>query len=60
MFTTDEGSKLSKEGSVDIDNSDSDSICSSASGSPCSTSGSVSKISYCNERESNTEEFKDD
>ena len=54
-LTTDEESKLSKEGSVDNDNSDS--VCNS--GSSRSTSGSASKSSNCNERESNTEEFND-
>ena len=50
-LTADEGSKL-KEDSVDIDNSDS--VCNSG------LSGSSSKSSNCSERESNTEEFKDD
>ena len=57
--TTDEGSKLSKEVSVDIDNSDSVYNFGS-SGSSRSTSGSTSKSSSCSERESNTEEFNDD
>jgi hypothetical protein len=56
ILTTDEENKLSKEGSVDIDNSDS--VCNS--GSSGSSSGSVSKSSNCRERESSTEEFKDD
>ena len=59
ILTSDEGSKLSNEGSVDID--DSDFVCNSgSSGTSRSTSGSTSKSSSCNERESNTEEFKDD
>jgi hypothetical protein len=54
----DEASKL-KEVSVDIDNSDS--VCNSGlCGSSRSTSGSASSSSNCSERESNTEEFKDD
>jgi hypothetical protein len=58
ILTTDEGSKLLKEGSVDIDNSDS--VCNSgSSGSSRSTSASASKSSNCSERESNTEEFND-
>ena len=57
ILTTDERTKLSKEGSVDIDNPDS--VCNSgSSGFSCSISGSVSKSSYCSERESNTEELK--
>lgn len=61
---TEEGNELSKEGSVDID--DSDSVYrsgpsgSSSDSSTGSSSGSGSKTSYCSERESNTEEFKDD
>ena len=58
ILTADEG-KLIKDGSVDIDNSDS--VCNSGtSGISRSTSGSASKSSNCSERESNTEEFKDD
>jgi hypothetical protein len=59
ILTTDDGRELSKEGSVDIDNADS--VCNPGScGSSRSTSGSASKSSNCRERESNTEEFKDD
>jgi len=58
---TDDGSKLSKEGSVDgsgINDPDSEYCSISASGS--SPSESISKFSYINEWESNTEEFIDD
>jgi hypothetical protein len=57
ILTTDEGSKLSKEGSVDID--DADPGNSGTSGPSRSISGSASKSSNCSERESNTEEFND-
>jgi len=65
ILTTDEGSKLIKEGSddIDIDDSDSDSVCNSGtSGTSRSTSNSAftSKSSNCSECESNTEEFNDD
>jgi hypothetical protein len=58
ILTADEGSKLI-EVSVDIDKSDSvrnPGLC----GSSRTASGSASKSSNCSERESNTEEFKDD
>ena len=51
ILTADEASKL-KEDSVDIDSPDL--VCNSG------MSGSSSKSSNCSERESNTEEFKDD
>ena len=55
LLTADEG-KLIKDGSKDIDNSDS--VCDTSTSH--STSGSASKSSNCSKRESNTEEFKDD
>ena len=55
LLTADEG-KLIKDGSEDIDNSDS--VCDTSTSH--STSGSASKSSNCSKHESNTEEFKDD
>ena len=55
MLTTEEGNKLNREDSVDIDNSD-PVYCAGSSGS---SSGSVSKIPYCTDkRASDTEESK--